>query len=142
MRWTITQVAEALGTRAGAGLDPWPGWPVCRLILARYVQENCSSPYTDRVTTDTITCRMRLQARSAGGCRGRVASIAVYRMGSIECLPWPILSWAQGFARAVRGAWGGKIAGVTGQRRENHYQRDPGGTAFDEVTGAEIGRKF
>src|SRR6267378_534754 len=38
----------------GWGSTPWPGWPASRLILARYVPENCSSPSTDRVTMDTI----------------------------------------------------------------------------------------
>src|SRR5580698_7822355 len=44
----------------GRGRDstPWPGWPVSRLILARYVPENCSLPSTDRVTMDTITFRV------------------------------------------------------------------------------------
>src|SRR5256884_4673424 len=39
----------------GRGRDstPWPGWPACRLILARFVPENCSSLSTDRVTMDT-----------------------------------------------------------------------------------------
>ena len=49
-RWLALWV---LGRERGS--TPWPGWPVCRLILARYVPENCSWPSTDRVTTDTIT---------------------------------------------------------------------------------------
>src|SRR6202043_2430084 len=40
--------------RLGRGSTPWPGRPASRLILARYVPENCSSPSTDRVTMDTI----------------------------------------------------------------------------------------
>src|SRR5258708_23400379 len=47
-RWLALWV---LGRERGS--TPWPGWPASRLILARYVPENCSSPSTDRVTTDT-----------------------------------------------------------------------------------------
>src|SRR5256886_6319462 len=48
----------------GRGTDstPWPGWPACRLILARFVPENCSSPSTDRVTMDTIMWPVRWKA--------------------------------------------------------------------------------
>src|SRR5271154_5570873 len=48
--------------RLGLGSTPWPGWPASRLILARYVPENCSSPSTDRVTMDTIIWLPRLGA--------------------------------------------------------------------------------
>src|SRR5207248_6196025 len=41
------------------GSTPWPGWPACRLILARFVPENCSWPSTDRVTMDTIMWPVR-----------------------------------------------------------------------------------
>src|SRR5260370_22807889 len=39
----------------GRGRDstPWPGWPACRLILARFVPEECSLPAADRVTPVT-----------------------------------------------------------------------------------------
>src|SRR5260370_17972398 len=48
----------------GRGRDstPWPGWPACRLILAQFVPENCSSPSTDRVTMDTTMWPVRWNA--------------------------------------------------------------------------------
>src|SRR5258708_8278439 len=78
----------------GRGQDssPWPGWPVCRLILARYVPENCSWPSTDRVTTDTIMWPVRWswelwrpwwRKRISGNLRAG---------GPTAALPWPTLS--------------------------------------------------
>src|SRR5207249_2155553 len=42
---------------------PWPGWPACRLILARFAPENCLWPSTDRVTTEIgrASCRERVE---------------------------------------------------------------------------------
>ena len=119
----------------GRGQDstPWPGWPVSRLILARYVLENCSSPYTDRVTTDTITWRYA-GARSARGDGGRRA---VGRYGDevrAKCVVVADTFVAlKGLARAVREAWGGKIAGVTGS---------VGKTTTKEILAALLGARF
>ena len=54
MRWTVDQVADALGVSVPTGSTPWPGWPASRLILVPFSPENCSSPYTVRVTMDTV----------------------------------------------------------------------------------------
>ena len=54
MRWTVEEVARALGVTPPGGSIPWPGWPVSRLILGPWLAASCSSRYTDRVTTDTI----------------------------------------------------------------------------------------
>ena len=130
----------------GRGQDstPWPGWPASRLILARYVQENCSSPSTDRVMTDTITWRVRWSAERS---RAMVAEAAAGRYTrtafAIECIVVADTFVAlKQLARAVREAWGGKIAGVTGSVGQDHYQRDPGGTAGRAVSRPEVGRKF
>jgi UDP-N-acetylmuramoyl-tripeptide--D-alanyl-D-alanine ligase len=84
------------------GSTPWPGWPASRLILAPYVQESCSSPYTDAV-------------------RAKCLVVADTFVGLKQ------------FARAVREAWGGKIAGVTGS---------VGKTTTKEILAALLGSRL
>src|ERR1700680_1595221 len=68
----------------GRDLTPWPGWPASRLILARYVQENCSLPSTDRVTMDTITRRVRWGAeRSPRWWRSRKQAATAMASGIV-----------------------------------------------------------
>ena len=130
MRWTITQVADAVGARAGAGLDT-----VARLagvsIDSRTVRagelfiaiHGPSHNGHDHVAG----------ALERGAIGAMVAELEIGRYADAiraKCLVVADTFVAlKQFARAVREAWGGKIAGVTGQRREDHYQRDPGGTA-------------
>src|SRR5216684_1244157 len=88
MRWTIAQVAGALGTRPGTGLDP----------LARLAG----------VSIDSRTIRagelfIAIHGPSHDG-HDHVAS--ALERGAIEAL--------KQLARAVRESWGGKIVGVTG----------------------------
>jgi UDP-N-acetylmuramoyl-tripeptide--D-alanyl-D-alanine ligase len=80
------------------------------LILARYVPENCSLPSTDRVTS-----------RYGDAIRNRCIVVG----DTFEAL--------KQLARAVREAWGGKIAGVTGS---------VGKTTTKEILAALLGAKL
>ncbi len=72
MRWTVDQVAEALGVAPlPRGSTPWPGWPASRLILAPFSLANCSSPYADRVTMDTISWPGHWSGGAAAGVVAR-----------------------------------------------------------------------
>src|ERR1700676_900285 len=76
----------------GRDLTPWPGWPASRLILARYEQENCSLPSTDRVTMDTITRRVHLgEERSRRSWRSRKPT-ATGKVSAIAASSWGTLS--------------------------------------------------
>ena len=70
MRWTIRQVAEAVAGKQGRGIDPLARVAGAQLIHARYVPENCSWPYTVRVTMDTTTWPSVLKGSSGGGGGG------------------------------------------------------------------------
>src|SRR2546429_8614879 len=93
----------------GRGRDstPWPGWPVCRLILARFVPENCSSPSTDRVTMDTPMWPVRWKAEPLrrGGERGRFRGMETRAAGG--GVPRGVTS----FRSSNRGAQGGGTGG-------------------------------
>ena len=76
----------------GRDLTPWPGWPVSRLILARYVPENCSSLSTDRVMTDTILWPLRWSAeRSRRWWQKRKLGAMRAELGNAAS-PWRTLS--------------------------------------------------
>src|SRR5580700_847646 len=78
----------------GRGRDstPWPGWPASRLILARYVQENCSLPSTDRVTMDTITWRVRWTREPSPRWWRNHKPAATARASGIAASSWATLS--------------------------------------------------
>src|SRR5258708_24440423 len=82
-RWLALWV---LGRERGS--TPWPGWPASRLILARYVPENCSSPSTDRVTTDTTM----FPPRWTGGLSRRWGQtrsyVAIHARAASAAYPW------------------------------------------------------
>ena len=67
MRWTVGQVAEALGVAAPARLDALAGLAGVSIDSRTVSPENCSSPYTDRVTTDTIIVAAALLAARLPG---------------------------------------------------------------------------
>src|SRR5580765_8950116 len=134
MRWTIAQVAGALGTRPGTGLDP----------LARLAG----------VSIDSRTLRPGELFVAIHGPRhdGHDHVAAAFGAGAIACLVAagkvggypdavqakcvvvddPFVALKQ-FARAVREAWGGKIAGVTGS---------VGKTTTQEIQAAMLGARF
>src|SRR5437667_4417392 len=115
MRWTIAQVVDALGTRPGTGLNPLArvaGVSIdSRAIRAGELFMAIHGPSRDghdhvasaleRGAMAAVVAEAQLP-RYAGPVRDR--SIAVG--DTFEAL--------KQLARAVREAWGGKIAGVTG----------------------------
>src|SRR5580692_6656144 len=134
MRWTITQVADAVGARTGAGLDP-----VARLagvsIDSRTVRagelfiaiHGPSHDGHDHVES----------ALGRGAIGAMVAESAAGRFGEAvraKCLVVAdTFVGLKHFARAVREAWGGKIAGVTGSVGE---------TTTKEILAALLGARL
>src|SRR6202162_869600 len=134
MRWTIAQVAGVLVARAGAGLDP-----VARLagvsIDSRTIRGGelfvaIHGPSHDR-------------AYHVAGAFERGALAAVVAAAKVGQLPDAIRTKCivvddtfvalKQFARVVREAWGGKIAGVTGS---------VGKTTTKEILAALLGARF
>jgi UDP-N-acetylmuramoyl-tripeptide--D-alanyl-D-alanine ligase len=134
MRWTITQVADAVGARAGAGLDT-----VARLagvsIDSRTVRagelfiaiHGPSHNGHDHVAG----------ALERGAIGAMVAELEIGRYADAiraKCLVVADTFVAlKQFARAVREAWGGKIAGVTGS---------VGKTTTKEILAALLSTRF
>ena len=134
MRWTIAQVAGALGARPGKGLDP-----VARLagvsIDSRTIRtgelfiaihgprhdghDHVASALEYGALAAVVAEAQR--ARYAGGAGDRCMAVA----DTFEAL--------KQLARAVRNAWNGKIAGVTGS---------VGKTTTKEILAALLGAKL
>src|SRR5438105_11424544 len=134
MRWTIAQVAGALGTRPGAGLDPLArlaGVSIdSRAIRAGELFGAMHGPRHDG--HDHVASALNLGALAAAVAEAHLARFA----GSVgdRCLAVPDTFRAlQQLARAVREAWGGKIAGVTGS---------VGKTTTKEMLAALLGTKL
>ncbi len=134
MRWTIAQVAGALGTRPGAGLDPLArlaGVSIdSRAIRAGELFVAIHGPRHDG--HDHVASALNLGALAAVVAEAHLARFA----GSVgdRCLAVPDTFRAlQQLARAVREAWGGKIAGVTGS---------VGKTTTKEMLAALLGTKL
>jgi UDP-N-acetylmuramoyl-tripeptide--D-alanyl-D-alanine ligase len=134
MRWTIAQVAGTLGTRPGTGLDPLArvaGVSIdSRTVRAGELFIAIHGPRHDG--HDHVAGALELGAlaavvaeaqlsRYADGVRGRCLAVA----DTFEAL--------KQLARAVRQAWGGKIAGVTGS---------VGKTTTKEILAALLGAKL
>jgi UDP-N-acetylmuramoyl-tripeptide--D-alanyl-D-alanine ligase len=134
MRWTIAQVAGALGARPGAGLDP-----VARvagvsidsrtlrageLFIAihgpRHDGHDHVASALEHGALAAVVAEAQL-ARYAGAVSDRCIAVA----GTFEAL--------KQLGRAVRAAWGGKIAGVTGS---------VGKTTTKEILAALLGTKL
>ncbi len=134
MRWTIAQVAGALGARAGAGLDPVAG---------------VAGVSIDSRTVRTGELFIAIHGPShdghdhVAGALGRGAIAAVVaeskaaRYGDHirnRCIVvGDTFEALKQLARAVREAWGGKIAGVTGS---------VGKTTTKEILAALLGAKL
>ena len=134
MRWTIAQVAGALGTRPGAGLDPLArlaGVSIdSRTIRAGELFVAIHGPRHDG--HDHVAGALELGALAAVVAEAHLPRFA----GSVgdRCLAVPDTFRAlQQLARAVREAWGGKIAGVTGS---------VGKTTTKEILAALLGTKL
>src|ERR1700683_2457834 len=134
MRWTITQMADAVGARAGAGLDP-----VARLagvsIDSRTVRAGelfiaIHGPSHDgHYHVESALGRGAIGAMVAESEIGRYSEAV-----RAKCLVVAdTFIGLKQFARAVREAWGGKIAGVTGS---------VGKTTTKEILAALLGAKL
>ena len=134
MRWTIAQVAGALGVRPGPGLDP-VAWVACVSIDSRTVRAGelfvaIHGPSHDghdyvasalgRGAVAAVVDEAHT-ARYGDGIRNRCIVVA----DTFEAL--------KQLARAIREAWGGKIAGVTGS---------VGKTTTKEILAALLGAKL
>ena len=134
MRWTITQVAEAVGGRAGAGLDP-----VARLagvsIDSRTVHAGELFIAIHGPSHDGHDHVAGALERGAIGAMVAEASVGRYSEAvRAKCLVVAdTFVGLKQFARAVRDAWGGKIAGVTGS---------VGKTTTKEILAALLGARL
>ncbi len=134
MRWTIAQMADVLAARAGTGLDP----------MARLAGVSIDSRTVRRGELFVAIHGPRhdghdhvAAALGAGACAALVAAEKVggYTQAiQAKCIVVgdTFLALKQ-FARAVREAWGGKIAGVTGS---------VGKTTTKEILAALLGARF
>jgi UDP-N-acetylmuramoyl-tripeptide--D-alanyl-D-alanine ligase len=134
MRWTIAQVAGALGVRAGTGLDPVarlagvsidsrtirPG----ELFVAIHGPSHNGHDYVgaalEHGALGAVVAEQEL-GRYTDAVRGRCLVVA----DTFEAL--------KQLARAVREGWGGKIAGITGS---------VGKTTTKEILAALLGAKL
>jgi UDP-N-acetylmuramoyl-tripeptide--D-alanyl-D-alanine ligase len=134
MRWTIAQVAGALGVRAGAGLDP----------VARVAGVSIDSRTVRRGELFVAIHGPRhdghdyvASALGRGALAALVAEPQAHRYGDSirnRCIVvGDTFEALKQLARAVREAWGGKIAGVTGS---------VGKTTTKEILAALLGAKL
>ncbi len=134
MRWTIAQVAGALGARAGAGLDPLArvaGVSIdSRTLRAGELFVAIHGPRHDG--HDHVP-----SALGRGAIAAMVAEPQAHRYGEAirnRCIVvGDTFEALKQLARAVREAWGGKIAGVTGS---------VGKTTTKEILAALLGAKL
>src|SRR5690348_11906433 len=134
MRWTITQVADALGVKAGAGLDP-----VARLagvsIDSRTIRRGelfvaVHGPRHDGHDYVESTLERGAVAAVVAGSQASRYSESVRN----RCiLVGDTFEALKQLALAVRTDWGGKIAGVTGS---------VGKTTTKEILAALLGARF
>ncbi len=134
MRWTIAQVADALGTRPGTGLNPLArvaGVSIdSRAIRAgelfiaihgpRHDGHDHVASALERGAMAAVVAEAQLP-RYAGPVRERCIAVA----DTFDAL--------KQLARAVRESWGGKVAGVTGS---------VGKTTTKEILAALLGAKL
>ncbi len=134
MRWTLTQVAGALGTRPGAGLDP----------LARMAGVSIDSRTLRAGELFIAIHGPRHNGHEyVAGALGRGALAAVVANAEIGRFAGSVLAHCfiveetlaalQQLARAQREAWGKRIAGVTGS---------VGKTTTKEILAALLGARF
>src|SRR6202158_2524411 len=134
MRWQIAQVAGALGTRPGTGLDP----------LARVAGVSIDSRSVRPGELFIAIHGPRHDGHDhVAGALERGAVAAVVAATKVDQFSDPIRAKCivvddtfvalKHFARAVRETWGGKIAGVTGS---------VGKTTTKEILAALLGSRF
>jgi UDP-N-acetylmuramoyl-tripeptide--D-alanyl-D-alanine ligase len=134
MRWTIAQVAGALGVRAGTGLDP-----VARVagvsIDSRTVRpgELFVAVHGPRHDGHDHVASALDQGALAAVVAGSQASRYGQDVRTRSIVVADTFEALKQLARAVREAWGGKIAGVTGS---------VGKTTTKEILAALLGAKL
>jgi UDP-N-acetylmuramoyl-tripeptide--D-alanyl-D-alanine ligase len=134
MRWTIAQMADALGTRPGTGLDPLArvaGVSIDsrtiragELFIAIHGPSHDGHDHVASALESGALAAVVAEAqlsRYADPVRGRCIRVA----DTFEAL--------KQLARAMRKSWGGKIAGVTGS---------VGKTTTKEILAALLGAKL
>ncbi len=134
MRWTIAQVAKALGTRPGAELDPLArvsGVSIdSRTIRAGELFIAIHGPSHDG--HDHVASALERGAIAAMVAEAQLPRYAGQIGG--RCIPVADTFEAlKQLARAVRESWGGKIVGVTGS---------VGKTTTKEILAALLGAKL
>jgi UDP-N-acetylmuramoyl-tripeptide--D-alanyl-D-alanine ligase len=134
MRWTIAQVADVVLARAGAGLDPLArlaGVSIdSRTIRAGELFVAIAGPRHDghdhvAGALGTGAVAALVAAEKVGGYTDAIRAKCIVVDDTFVAL--------KQFARAVREAWGGKIAGVTGS---------VGKTTTKEILAALLGARF
>ncbi len=134
MRWTITQVAGAVGARAGAGLDPVArvaGVSIdSRTVRAGELFIAIHGPRHDG--HDHVAGALERGAVAAMVAEGQLDRYSDAVRGRCLVVADTFVA-LKGLARAVREAWGGKIAGVTGS---------VGKTTTKEILAALLGARF
>src|SRR5438128_5232470 len=134
MRWTIAQVADALGTRPGTGLNP----------LARLAGVSIDSRAIRAGELFIAIHGPRHDGHDhVAGALERGALAAMVAAAKVDQFPDAIRARClvvdetfvalKQFARAMREAWGGKIAGVTGS---------VGKTTTKEILAALLGTRL
>src|SRR5260370_869610 len=134
MRWTIAQVAEALGTRPGTGLDTLArvagvsidsrAIRAGELFIAIHGPRHDGHEHVASALESGAIAAVVAEAqlpRYAGPVRDRCMAVG----DTFEAL--------KRLARAVRKSWGGKIAGITGS---------VGKTTTKEILAALLGAKL
>ena len=134
MRWTIAQVAGAVGARAGAGLDPVAqvaGVSIdSRTVRAGELFIAIHGPRHDGHDHVAVALECgALAAMVAGSQLGRYSDAVRSKCVAVA----DTFVALKQLARAVREAWGGKIAGVTGS---------VGKTTTKEILAALLGTRF
>jgi UDP-N-acetylmuramoyl-tripeptide--D-alanyl-D-alanine ligase len=134
MRWTIAQVAGALGVRAGSGLNP-VAWVAGVSIDSRTVRAGelfvaVHGPRHDG--HDYVAGALERGAVGAVVEESKVSRLGEGTRDRCIVVADTFVALKQ-LARAVREAWGGKIAGVTGS---------VGKTTTKEILAALLGAKL
>jgi len=134
MRWTIAQMADVLAARAGTGLDPMArmaGVSIdSRTVRPGELFVAIHGPRHDG--HDHVAAALGAGAMAALVAAEKVGSYTHAVQAKCVIVGDTFLALKQ-FARAVREAWGGKIAGVTGS---------VGKTTTKEILAALLGARF
>jgi UDP-N-acetylmuramoyl-tripeptide--D-alanyl-D-alanine ligase len=134
MRWTIAQVAGAVGARAGTGLDPVArvaGVSIdSRTVRAGELFIAIHGPRHDG--HDHVAGALERGALAAMVAESQLGRYSDAVRSKCVAVADTFVALKQ-LARAVREAWGGKIAGVTGS---------VGKTTTKEILAALLGTRF